>query len=113
MCDNTDFYSASTGTVSSPDNFDVKHESACFWSTALFLRQKPGSEIDFKWGLLHPSKSFFQSIKGRELALKSVGILDFMVQSSSPDENEREQEAWNDILLKVLIPQLIFRGKKN
>lgn len=76
MYDNIDLYSARAGTVSSPDNFDVKHESAFFWSTALFFWQKPGSETDFKWGLLRSSRSFFQSIKGRELALKSVGLLD-------------------------------------
>lgn len=76
MCDNVDLHSAKAGAVSSPDNFNVEHESARFWTSVFFLWRKPGSEINFKW-VLRSSQSLYQSIKGGELALNPLGLLDF------------------------------------
>lgn len=71
-----------------------------------------GRDINLNGFCFIQTGSFFKSIKGREPALKSAGLLSLYGSKLLSRWKRRDRQAWNDTSLKVLIPLLIFGEKR-
>ena len=71
-----------------------------------------GRDINLNGFCFVQTGSFFKSIKGREPALKSAGLLSLYGSKLLSRWKRRDRQAWNDTSLKVLIPLLIFGEKR-